>query len=143
MSSGLVTTRRSLSGTSRRASGVLQFTFTPKADIYAGESIILELPHYSIDVEGPVFGITSSSKAFTTYADRSDWELNGNSMDKARALFTNGYVASGTAANKRSQVNSGLDGFFMLATKDSTVSLPTRTTGSLSRHCGREPCSMR
>merc|ERR1712216_221773 len=39
--------------------------------------------------------------------------------DKARALFTNGYVASGTAANKRSQVNSGLDGFFMLATQDS------------------------
>merc|ERR1719163_523254 len=72
-----------------------------------GESIILELPHYSIDVEGPVFGITSSNKAFTTYADRSEGEVHGISMDKARALFTNGYVAS------------GLDGFFMHATKDS------------------------
>merc|ERR1719199_2010348 len=119
--SGLTSSRRSLAtAVSRRsASGDLAFTFTPKEAMSGGESIILELPHYSIDVEGPVFGIKSSNKAFTTYADRSEWEVHGNRMDKARALFTNGYVASGTAANKRSQVNSGLDGFFMLATKDS------------------------
>merc|ERR1719163_2540238 len=118
--SGLAKSRRSQPATSsRRAGGDLVFSFTPKTGMSGGESIILELPLYSIDVEGPVFGITSSNDAFTTYADRNSWEVGGNSVSKARALFTNGYQASGTKSGERSQSTSGLDGFFMLATGDS------------------------
>merc|ERR1719478_1683719 len=122
VNSGVTKSRRSLpAGTARRANGAMTFSFTPKETVSGGESIILELPHYSIDVEGPVFGITSSHAAFTTYAARKDWEVYGVRMDKARAVFTNGYVASGVSALKRSQENSGLDGFFMLATKDDGI----------------------
>merc|ERR1719163_583861 len=122
VNSGVTKSRRSLpAGTARRANGAMTFSFTPKETVSGGESIILELPHYSIDVEGPVFGITSSHAAFETYAARNDWEVYGVRMDKARAVFTNGYVASGVSALKRSQENSGLDGFFMLATKDDGI----------------------
>jgi hypothetical protein len=120
--SGLVkTSRRALSaGAPRRADGDLVFSFTPQAPMHGGESLILELPHYEKDdlIHGPVFGITSSHKAFTTYADQSEWELNGIDESRARALFTQGYVADGTKTKERSGVNSGLDGFFMLATGD-------------------------
>ena len=37
-------------------------------EMTGGESIVLTLPKYSMAVEGPVFGITSSNAAFTTYA---------------------------------------------------------------------------
>jgi len=124
--SGLTSSRRSLEvARARRAGhggkGDLVFKFTPKKAIAGGQSIILELPWYTMAIEGPVFGITSSNKAFTTYTDRSDWELQGVSSSKARALFTNGFVASGTSASRKSQKTSGLDGFFMLATKDDST----------------------
>jgi len=113
--SGFMRSRRSkLAGTSRRSDGLLQFTFTPKTAIAKGESIILTLPKYKIEVEGPVFGITSSPEAFTTYAQRSDWEVNGIGVSKARAMFTNG---ESQTASKR----SGLDGFFMLDDDDDGI----------------------
>ena len=126
MDSGLAASRRTVRPVVRRAGhggkGDLVFEFTPKEDIVGGESIILELPHYETSgSEGPLFGITSSSKAFTTYADRSDWELHGTSQSKARAVFTQGYVASGVSSSKRSSTKSGLDGFFMLASKDDGI----------------------
>ena len=99
--------------------GELEFKFTPKESMVGGESLILDLPHYSAELEGPMFGITASHPAFVTYATQDDWEQNGVATSKARATFTNGFVADGSSMASRSQIN-GVDGLFTLATADAS-----------------------
>ncbi|KAJ1469204.1 hypothetical protein T484DRAFT_1919534 [Baffinella frigidus] len=72
------------------------FTFKAASAIYGGESIVIDLPHYT-GADGAVFGVTSSpSTAFTTYLSSTELADNKISQDKSRAMFTGGYVATGS-----------------------------------------------
>lgn len=119
VASGYNTARRRAWRASHGGGAELEFKFTPTESIVGGESLILDLPHYSIAVEGPVFGITSSHTAFATYATQNDWDQNGIASSKARAMFTNGYVADGLDTSSRSQAN-GVDGLLSLAPADAS-----------------------
>jgi hypothetical protein len=119
VASGYSTARRRAWRASHGGGAELEFKFTPRESIVGGESLILDLPHYSIALEGPVFGITSSHAAFATYATQNDWDQNGIASSKARAMFTNGYVAVGLDTSSRSQTN-GVDGLLSLAPADAS-----------------------
>ena len=72
------------------------FTFKATSAVYGGESIVIDLPHYT-GADGAVFGVTSyPNLAFTTYRSSNELADNGISHNRARAIFTTGFVATGS-----------------------------------------------
>ena len=66
--------------------GDTTFTYVAAQPIYGGESIVLDLPHYT-GTDGAVFGVTSMpSDAFTTYGTSNDLADNGIDEDKVSCL---------------------------------------------------------
>eukprot|EP00960_Hanusia_phi_P002221 63689-Hanusia_phi.AAC.1 len=91
------------------------FTVTPQENLYEGDLLYVNLPHYEVE-SGPLFGITSSpNPAFTTFSAQLEWELHYGEEDRARAYITNGWVADG---NRQRSGDGDVDGLFVISPGD-------------------------
>ena len=92
----------------------MTFTYKAVTALYGGESLVLDLPHYK-GTDGAVFGVTSSpSDAFTTYENSNEWIANGVAEKKARAMFAQGFVATGSDHSG----TAGVKGILLLDSDD-------------------------
>lgn len=101
-------TARAAAEPRRALVGAISFTYTALSALYGGESLVIDLPHYTGE-DGAIFGVSSSpSDAFSTYATSAEWVANGVSEKKGRATFTNGFVAKGNDKSGTAGVNGVL-----------------------------------
>eukprot|EP00960_Hanusia_phi_P067433 766629-Hanusia_phi.AAC.4 len=87
----------------------------PQTRLLAGDSLFVNLPAYEVEESGPIFGVSSNSKAFITFTSQLEWELFGDSEDRARAYLNKGYIADG---NRHRSGDADVDGVFVLSPSD-------------------------